>query len=170
MSSPFRFHPNCRATVNESLRRLTWASYLVALLFFVFPVVDILTNVWPWEFSGEQWRFGLAGITSNYLISLIFGLLWGACVAAALGHRAVLSAIGVLAGVGTLMLLLLTLTFTLDTLQVRNQVLDDQRALFVIGAFKTMGKIVAAMVTMLVLALNAFRAAKAASASRAAAR
>jgi len=53
---------------------------------------------------------------------------------------------------------------------VRNQVLDDQRALFVIGAFKTMGKIVAAMVTMLVLALNAFRAAKAASASRAAAR
>ena len=159
--SPARsfFTHNAQGLVNDTYRRLLVASYLTAFLFVLAPVVDILANVWPWDFGNEQWRFGLAGVTSNYLISLIFGLLMAAWIAGLREHRGMLFAV---AGVSALVLLLLgvlTLLFVLDTIQVRTVVREEQLQLFKIGAVKTLFKVLASEAALLVLAVAAFKAA-----------
>ena len=136
------------------------ASYVIALLFVLGPIADILTNVWPWQFGNEQWRFGLVGVASNYLVSLIFGLLLWALVAAQCEHRTALRVITAVAAAGTLVLLVISVGFALDTIQLRNFVREEQRPLFKIGAVKTALKVLTSMLAMLLVAIGSFKAAR----------
>lgn len=146
--------------MNEPLRRLTMAAYLVAVLFVLFPVADVATNVWPWVPWSEQWRFAAVGVLSNYVVSVVFGFLLAAVVAAAAGHARVLRALSMMTGLGTAVLAVGCLGFILDTLQVRGTVRDDQVEYFRIGAMKTFGKMAGSTAAVLVLTLGVIRAAR----------
>lgn len=152
--------------MNESLPRLTLTAYVVAFLFVVSPLVDILTNVWPWDGGNPQWRFGLVGVTSNYLISMIFGLLLAALVAAAQGHRATLKVLGVVSVLTAVVLMVLCGSFVLDTLQLRTVVREEQRALFKVGAVKTALKVGASILALLVMAVGTWKASNAGDPNR----
>lgn len=144
--------------MNDSLRKLCFASYVVALLFIVAPIMDVLTNVWPWGWGSEQWRFGTFLTTSNYLVSLIFGLLLAATTAAMAGHRALLRATAVVAGLFTVLVLLMCFGWVLDTIQVRMLVRPEQHALFKIGLIKTGGKMGFCLITLAAVSVGAFKA------------
>jgi hypothetical protein len=130
----------------------------VALLFIVSPLVDVLTNVYPWGWGNEQWRFGFFGVTSNYLVSLIFGLLLAGMTAALAGHRGMLRATAVVAGLFAVVELVMCFGFVLDTIQVRMAVRPDQEHLFKIGAVKTAGKMGFCLIATACVSLGAFKA------------
>lgn len=146
--------------MNDSLRKLCLASYLVALLFVVSPMVDVMTNVWPWGWGSEQWRFGTFGTASNYLISLIFGLLLAATTAAWAGHRGMLRATAAVGGLFTVLVLLMCFGWMLDTIQVRMLVREDQHTLFKIGVIKTGMKMGFCLIALGAVSLGTFKAAK----------
>lgn len=134
------------------------ASYFVALMFIVLALADILTNAWPWDFGSEQWRFGMVGIASNYLMSIIFGLLLAALTAALAEHRQVLRVVAGLTGAGVVILMLLAFTFSLDTIQVRVLVSDERRQLFKIGAVKTLFKVLASVAAFAMVCVGSVQA------------
>ena len=142
--------------MSESTRRLVPASYVVALLFVLGPIADSLTNVWPWQLDNEQWRFGLVGVSSNYLVSVVFGLLMAAVIAGAAEQRTMLRVVGALAGAGAAVLVLVLAAFALDTIQLR----EEQVPMFKIGAVKTFLKVLTASLALVVLTVGCFKAAK----------
>jgi hypothetical protein len=145
--------------VTDLLRRYTLASWLIALMFIINPIVDAATNAWPFDFGNEQWRFGSAAIASGYLVSILFGLLLMSAIGVAKEHRATLLAVTGIAGLMALLLLGMSVGYVLDTFQVRPVVRDDQLAMFRIGAAKTAFKLGAALLGTLVLSIASFKAA-----------
>jgi len=146
--------------VTDFLRRYTLASYLVALMFIINPIVDASTNAWPWDFGNVQWRFGSTGIMSGYFISMLFGLLLLSAVAVAQQHRRVLYAVSAICGLTALLLLLASVTYTLDVLQVHPMVREDQAQMFKIGSLKTAFKIGGSVLCAIALTLASFKSAK----------
>src|SRR5690349_3125180 len=61
-------------------------AYIVSGLFFFTPLIDIVTNVWPLTPGVVSWRYGAAGASANYLISVVFGMFLACCIAAFAGH------------------------------------------------------------------------------------
>lgn len=152
--------------MNESLRRYTPAAYAVAAYFILVPVADIATNAWPWNFTNEQWRYGLAGITANYLVSVLFGALLAGLFAAAHEHRLLLRVLGIALLVAAVLQLVMVLGLVLDTFQIQGMIQGDERTMLRIGATKAGFKIGASAVLMIVIAIACFRAARDAGAVR----
>jgi hypothetical protein len=146
--------------VTDLLRRYTLASYLVALMFMVNPIVDAATNAWPWYLDSVQWRFGSAGILSGYFVSILFGLMMMSAIGVAKQHRITLYLVAITSGLLTLLLLGLSVSYVLDTFQVRPLVREEQVEMFRIGAVKTAFKIVAAVVVTLVMTIASIKAAR----------
>lgn len=146
--------------MNESLRRLNVATYAVAAFFVFSPIVDILTNSWPIAVGQEEWRFGFIGVASNYLVSVLFGMILASLLAAAAGHRTMLRLLGWLSWAIVAVLVFMELSLVLDTLQLRSAVRPDAVEMFKIGAAKTAAKIAAVVVVMTLLAIGCLRAAK----------
>ncbi len=146
--------------MTDLLRRYTLASYLVALMFIVNPIVDAATNAWPWYLDSVQWRFGSAGILSGYFVSILFGLLMMSAIGVAKQHRITLYLVAIASGLLTLLLLGLSVSYVLDTFQVRPLVREEQIEMFRIGAVKTAFKVVAAVVVTLVMTIASFKAAR----------
>ncbi len=146
--------------MNEALRRLVVATYAVALFFVLSPIVDVVTNAWPINVGSEQWRFGFAGIASNYLVSALFGAMLAALLAAATGSRIMLRVIAALSIAAAVVLLVLVVGLLLDSIQLYGEVRPEDLQMFRIGALKSGAKIGAVMVVMAILALSCFRAAR----------
>ena len=146
--------------MTEFLRRYTLASWLIALMFIVNPIVDAATNAWPYFVDSAEWRFGSAGILSGYFVSMMFGLLLMSAIGVARQQRTTLRLVGGLSALLTLFLLIGSVSFVLDTFQVRPVVREDQLAMFKIGAVKTAFKIAATLVGTVVLAVASFKAAR----------
>jgi hypothetical protein len=144
----------------ESLRRLSMAAYVVAAVFLLSPLVDVVTNVYPTDIGNMQWRFGAIGILSNYLISGVFGLLLATLVAAFLGHRGVLRTSAVIDLVVAALLLALMLLFALDVLQLRQTVRPEAGEMFKIGALKASLKLLMTAAALAVLGVRALKASR----------
>lgn len=146
--------------MNEATRRLTLAAYAVAFYFMLSPIADIATNVWPFDFSNEQWRYGLAAITSNYVVSALFALLVTAFVAAANEHRWVLRLVALVSIVGAVILAVMSVGLLFDYLQIANLVRPEESAPFKIGAMKAGMKIGVVCVVLVMMAVTTFRASR----------
>lgn len=144
----------------DSLRRLVPGSFAVAAVFILSPLVDVVTNVYPTDPGSVQWRYGAIGIMSNYLVSGVFGLLLGTCVAALAGRRIALWIFVALDVLGAVVLLLLLGLFSLDVLQLRGLVQPDAADMFKIGASKAAMKLAIVAVALLILGFGGFRAAR----------
>ena len=146
--------------MTESLRRLAIAAYAAALFFVLSPVLDVFVTSWPLAPWMESWRFGFVGILANYLVSVLFGMLLAMATAAAMEHRAILKVSAWLTMVLSALILLLLVSFVLDTLQLRSQVNEDAALGFKIGAVKTALKVGMFIVAFFILALAGLRSAK----------
>lgn len=152
--------------MTDILRRYAPSCYFVAFLFIVGPIVDVSTNIYPWDTASMQWRFGGVGVLSNYLVSVVFGLLLAGLVAGARESRNSLLAVGVFSGLWALLLIVLVIAYPLDAFQLRPVVREEQLTLFKIGAVKTLFKVLLSLMAFLVLTNSAIRAALDLSGSR----
>ena len=140
---------------------LTGPAYGIALLFVLMPVVDTLSQMWPPALREPSWRYGTVGIGGNYVIWVLLGMLLTCLVAALRHHRRTLRVLAIVNGVLAVVLLLATVGFVLDVLQVRYSVpRDNPRAmwLFNTGAAKAELKYVISVLVFGWLALSSRRA------------
>ena len=56
-----------------SLKGLSGATYFIALLLVVLPVLDFATNVWPFQPGLAVWRYGSVGLFSGYMLTPLLG-------------------------------------------------------------------------------------------------
>lgn len=146
--------------MNDALRRLSFAAYAVALFFVLSPIADVITNAWPLNLGNEQWRYGFAGITSNYLVSVLFGAILASLVAAAAEHRLLLKILGISLAVCAGLLFIMLIGLTLDAFQMISIVRPEQLGMFKIGAAKAAMKIGAVSGVMIILSISCIRAGK----------
>ena len=107
--------------------------------------------------SSEQWRFGSVSILSNYLVSIVFGLMLLGALGVARGARGTLYFVTATSGLLALLLFVIMISYTLDTLQVWGSVREEQMEMFKIGAGKTLFKIALFFVASVALAVAALR-------------
>jgi hypothetical protein len=150
----------------DALRRLTPAAYAVALVFLLSPLVDVVTNVYPFESGSVQWRYGAVGIMSNYLISAVFGLLLATLVAALAGHVKVLWAAAATNLALAAVLVVIVGLFALDVLQLRNVVRPEAADMFKIGAAKAAFKLLVVAASLVLLGVAGLKAARAEAGTR----
>lgn len=146
--------------MTDAVRRLVPALYAIALYHVISPIYDVATTVWPFKLGDERWRYSLAGFASNYAVSAIFGIALAALVAAAANHRTLLRVAGIIAALGTVLMLVMALGLGLDALQLLRQVDREVVAQFRIGVTKAAIKLVLEGVVLLLLAIGCFRGAR----------
>ncbi|HEX6694714.1 MAG TPA: hypothetical protein VF035_08470 [Longimicrobiales bacterium] len=135
-------------------------AYIVSGLFFFTPLIDIVTNVWPLTPGVVSWRYGAAGASANYLISVVFGMFLACCTAALAGHGRTLRVLAVTSCVTALAILLVAGEFALDVAQIKDLVPPTELDMFTIGAAKAELKFIASAAGFIVLGVCAWRAAK----------
>ncbi len=143
---------------------LAGPAYLVGLLFVFTPFVDSVAQVWPPMLGSAGWRYGLVGIGANFLISVLFGILLLAVVAAVRGHRSMLRAVGVLSLILALASVGAAIAFALDALQVRTSIPGGNAQalrMFDIGAVKAGLKYLVSALVLLWMTWMTWRAARA---------
>lgn len=139
--------------------RLVAALYVVAGLFVIHPVADVVTNAWPLAFGSEQWRYGAVGAAANYLISLVFGALLLAVTAAYGGHRRTLRLVAAFSLIAAFALGLMALSFALDVLQLRPAVQDGDMWAFKAGAGKALFKYLTCAFGLIVVGIGSWKVA-----------
>jgi len=100
-------------------------AYGVAVLFVIQPFIDVIAQVWPFNFGEAGWRYGTIGIGANFLISVLFGMIALCALAALCGHRRTLLGLAIVSCCAAALALVGALGFLLDALQLRRGVPRD---------------------------------------------
>jgi hypothetical protein len=124
------------------IQRMAGPVYFLAFLFLLQPLADYVSNVWPMNFGSVTWRYGAMGLTSGFLLTPLLGLVIFMITAGYLEHRGIRILTGVVSAALAIALLLGTMLFVLDSLQVRRGASDAGRLSFDIGFAKAALKIV----------------------------
>ena len=141
------------------IRRWLPATYLVGLCLFLAPLIQTLGSLWPPDFGEATWRYGAIGIFLSASGAAALGLLIVVAAAMAMGHRTMLRVVGILAILLTLVLLIVCGAFALDVVQVRTIVRAQVKGGFDMTAAKAVLMALVVMVTSILIAIAAFRAA-----------
>lgn len=150
-----RYHPG-----------LVLATYLVAVLLVAIPWTDTLARVLPARADEVAWRFGALGLSSRALMTPLLGLVLIAGTAVARGHRRVLRALAVVAGLAAATCTVAAGIFALDSLQMRGQVDPEIVQEFDISTVPALVKMVLVAVTLVPLSVGAWKSADAVGAGR----
>ena len=143
---------------------LTGPAYGVAMLFVALPIVDTLSQVLPPAPGNAGWRYGLVGLGSNYLVSVLFGMLLWSYLAGVRLQRRTLRVLAVVNGAVAVLMVVAAMGFLLDAAQVRASLPKDNfRSLrmFDIGAAKAVFKYAVGAPVLGWIALASWRAARA---------
>jgi hypothetical protein len=147
----------------DSLRRIAPGAYFVAALLFLITLVDYLGNAWPFRPGEVDWRYGVVGMISTYLLSPLLGCLIASATAAWLPQPRVSRLLGVLLWIGALLLLVALASFVLDSLQVRGAAAPAARWVTTTSFLLASAKILAAAIGLMILGRGNWRAAAAAT-------
>ncbi|MEO8448385.1 MAG: hypothetical protein ABI647_01270 [Gemmatimonadota bacterium] len=123
-------------TTNRRLTGLTGAGYFVAFLLVALSLFDFALTLWPFQPSDPSWRYGSMGLLSGFLLTPMLGSLLATFIAGFAGHNRTFKTLGILNAIGALILLILLISFALDSIQVRRETSPEAREVFVTGAAK----------------------------------
>ena len=147
---------------NPALARpLGWCLHAIGLLLILAPLLDLAAGIGSLSPAEVPWRFGAAGLLSGALVLPMLGL------GLILVGTVVLEQYGVTRTVGVLAILLLvavvavTVSFGLDSLQLRAQIRQDAKRAFDLAAIKAVATYGLEVFVLAVLAVNARRAVRA---------
>lgn len=141
-------------------RALMGAAYFISILLILFAYLDFVLNIWPLNAGEARWRFGSVGVFSSYTGWLLLGYLLLLWFAMAAGNRGLLKVVAVLCLIEGILLLLATLAFPLDVLQLRNGVPPTDLWTFEAAAARTVVKNLLSVVAFFWMAVAGFRGAK----------
>ena len=134
--------------------RLGDAVYFFALTLIVTPIVDVGAQVWPPHFILPEWRYGTVGLSANYMPTVVMGLVIAGVNAYWMEHRIakqILAWLSVLLG---LVVVAGVISFSLDVVQVREQVNVQAVEMFWTGAVKAGFKLLMCAMTLALLAFG----------------
>lgn len=156
------------SSISDRLRRsrITGAVYFVGLLCLLFPLVDLVTNVWPLRPSDVQWRYGAVGLGSGFLLTPLLGLALISLLATIQAKAGILRTAGVVGIAAAVVLLSVTLLFVLDALQVRVGVQEQEQWFFRTAVIRAFGKNLLGSVAFGALGIGAFKSARRAKEAR----
>jgi len=147
--------------LNESLRRIAGAAYVVAAVFVVVFALDVgASSSLHFDPRNDQWRYLFAGYLTNYFIQPLFGLLIATVAATLRDERLMLRLLSWLSIAVTAVLVLMMVTLALDIVQLRSQVRDEDVSAFLAGGLKTEIKLAIYAVGLVFVGIAGLRAAK----------
>lgn len=126
--------------MNRSHSPLVGVGYFVAAVLILFPVIDLVANLWPLDPGRVNWRYGAYVLLSGFVLTVILGFALALLLARLADHRKTARVLAVLSGLGGVILLAAAVAFALDALQLRASVSGDARTQFGIGAVKAVVK------------------------------
>jgi hypothetical protein len=138
-------------------RHIVLPAYFVSILLILFAYLDFLLSIWPFKPGDPRWRFGSVGVISSYSGWILLGYLLMLWFALSAGHQTMLKLLGILCLVEALVLLLATVAFPLDVLQIRREVPPDDLWTFTAAAGRAVLKNLASIAAFAWMALAAFR-------------
>ena len=124
----------------DAIERLRLPLYAFAFLLVAHPLGDFVANVWPLRFGSVEWRYGVMGLLSGFLLTPMFGLALTLLVASIVGDRRVTVTVGWTSIAAGALLVVMTIFFALEILQFRSSVPAEGRGQFDIGSWKAVAK------------------------------
>jgi hypothetical protein len=115
-------------------------AYLVALLLICTPALDFFSGIQPITLNNIQWRFGAVGLMAGFLLTPLLGIVVAMGVAAYADHGVFQRILAILNITIAMMCLVLLIFFTLDILQLNNQVDAEAVGQFRSAAWKALAK------------------------------
>lgn len=146
---------------SDVIRRFRTPAYLIFTLGAVLPLVELVLAVSPARPTQVMWRFGAVGLFASAAAAPLIMLLLLFGVALLFEDRRVLYVIGTVAALAAALLLVLSGAFTLDALQMKRQVTPAAVNKFAVASVQALVKLILQGVAAAVLAVSAFRAARA---------
>ena len=131
--------------------------YFLAFLFLALPLMDFVMNVWPLQLDKVNWRYGAFGLAGGFLLTPLLGLVMLMVASILFENRRVLSITAVLGTIVALGLILLSMAFILDSLQMRSAVPVSQKRIFDAGVLKALVKDVTGAICAAWVAFGSFR-------------
>ena len=127
-------------------------------LLFLAPLMDFVMNVWPLQLDKVNWRYGAFGLAGGFLLTPLLGLVMLMVASILFENRRVLSFTAVLSSIVALGLILLSMAFILDSVQMRRRdVPETRRGSSTQGVLKALVKDVTGAVCAAWVAFGSFR-------------
>ena len=140
---------------------LARTAYLIAAVLFVLPIMDIAIGLLPLQTDNIRWRVGVIALGTGALALPIIALFIAYITAYARGHRRMQYFLVASSALASLVLLALVVLFTLDTLQLRNEVAETGRKLYDRVSLKGIMAQVILVVTLAMMAVGGWRTSRA---------
>lgn len=131
------------------LDRLVGLFYLLGSLLILLPLLDLGANLWPWAPGTVNWRYGAYGILSGLLLTPFMGLLLIFATGVAADHVTVVRIVAVLGWIVGVFLIVSTVMYGLDAVQLQVTVPGEARGQFRIGTAKALVKNVVVALALL---------------------
>jgi hypothetical protein len=138
------------------LARVRTAGYVILALSALFPLLELVTSLWPTHFESATWRFGAAGLLSNYAMGGTIELFLLVVLALFSNQRRVLLVLGTICAILAVLLLGGSVMFVLDAVQTRAKVTPAVLHRFDVTAVGAFGKMVLFSLANGMLARGAF--------------
>jgi hypothetical protein len=125
--------PNPHQHVSSRLdpeEALSGPMYVVAIALILLPTLDFVFSVPPAQFSSVQWRFAAFGMLSEVVMMPVIGVALAVAVAGFLRHFHVVRLLVFLCLTLALLLIVASLGFVLDVLQLQGTVPQEGRPAF----------------------------------------
>lgn len=139
------------------LERVAGPMYFLCFLFLALPFMDYVMNVWPLQPGQVNWRYGAFGLAGGFLLTPLLGFVLLAATGFFLGHRRTLAITALLSAICGLGLILLSMSFVLDSLQIRSSVSAAQKGVFDAGVVKALIKDLTGALLCVWVAMVSFR-------------
>ena len=131
--------------------------YVVAFALILLPTLDFVYSVPPAQFASVQWRFAAFGLLSDRVVMPILGLALAVAVAGFLKHFHVMRMLVVFCLTIGLVLIVVSLGFILDMLQLQGAVPDEGRSAFMSACIRALSKLALSAIVVAYLGWRARR-------------
>jgi hypothetical protein len=132
-------------------------AYLFLFFLFLWPIIDLSSNVFPFQLGNVQWRYGFMGLMAAYLQTPILALLLAMVLALVLRQVVVLRFLSILSFVGIPLLILVIVIFALDVLQLRDLTPAERLSAFKTGAVLAELKHLSAIAVLALLGIGGWK-------------
>jgi hypothetical protein len=148
------------STAPDLIRRLRAPGYLIMAVTSILPLIDLMMAISPMHAGTVMWRFGAVGLISSAIGAPLLVLTLIYALALLAGDRKVVIAVGVIATILAILMLVGAGSFTLDALQMKNRVTPVAMDKFKGASVLALLKLVMMCIGSIVLAVSAFRSAR----------
>jgi hypothetical protein len=125
---------------DRGLLRIAPAGYFVSFLLVATPVFDWATNITPMRPASVDWRYGVTGLLSGFLLTPLLGMALASLIAVAGNQRRHRVTVSAMSLVGGLFLVLLIPLFLLDFFQLRASMPASEIGFYDVSGFKALLK------------------------------